>query len=200
MSVFNNFKYLLPLLFVFAVIVIPTSWSAAVDHGNPASSEYYRQPKQINERISNIIAENVLNFAHKMGIELAALDPHAENSEIFSPVSIATTLSFLMLGAKGNTYHELKRLLALDSDSELMQNPSKYHEELGMMLNDLENSNADSSGNYKRSIAKWRFTTSRTPSNRRERQPKAVIPHIIRLANGIFLQSNTLNPDYRYVF
>ena len=199
MGVFNNFTHLLPLLFVFAVIVVPTSWSAAVNHGNSAASGYYRQPKQINERISNLIAENILNFAHNLGVELTALDPRSEKSQIFSPLSVMTTLSFLMLGAKGNSYHELKQLLGLNSDSELIQNPSKYHEEFGMMLNDLENSNVNKSGDYKRPIAKWRFTTSRSPSSRRETQSKAIIPHTIRLANGLFLQSNTLNPDYRYV-
>lgn len=122
MGVFNNFTHLLPLSFVFAVIVIPTSWSAAVNHGNSASSVYYRQPKRIDERISNLIAENVLNFAHNLGVEL---NPNAENSEIFSPLSIMTTLSFLMLGAKGNSYQELKQLLGLNSDSELKQDPSK---------------------------------------------------------------------------
>ncbi|TMW42983.1 hypothetical protein DOY81_011936 [Sarcophaga bullata] len=198
MGVFNNFTHLL-LSFVFAVIVIPTSWSAAVNHGNSASSQYYRQPKQIDERISNLIAENVLNFAHNLGVELAALDPHSEKSEIFSPLSLMTTLSFLMLGAKGNSYQQLKQLLGLNSDSELKQNPSKYHEELGMMLNELENSNAYNSGDYKRPIAKWRLTTSRNPSSRIEHQSKVIIPHTIRLANGLFLQSNTLNPDYRQV-
>ncbi|TMW40902.1 hypothetical protein DOY81_014018, partial [Sarcophaga bullata] len=212
MGLFKNFSHPLTLSFLFVVVVIRTSWSvnvstsagqnpATVNHANPASSEFYNQPKQIDERISNLIADNVLHFGHQMGLELAALDPHAEKSEIFSPLSIMTALSLLMLGAKGKSYQELKQLLALDSDSELIQNPSKYHEEFGMMLNDIENSNVNYDGVYKRPNAKWRFTTLfKRPAVRVRGRVNPVVPHIIRVANGLFLQSgNTLNPDYRQV-
>ena len=209
MGKFKKFTHPLTLSFLFVAIVIRTSWSvnvstsagqnpATVNHGNPSSSEFYRQPKQIDERISNLIAENVLHFGHQVGLELAALDPHAEKSEIFSPLSIMTALSLLMLGAKGKSYQELKQLLALDSDSELIQNPSKYHEEFGMMLNDLENSNVNYDGVYKRPNANWRFTTLKRPTIRVSGRAQPVVPHIIRVANGLFLQSgNTLNPDYK---
>lgn len=209
MGVFNNLTHPLTLSFLFVVIAVRTSWSvdvkssagqnpSAVSHRNPASSVFYRQSKQIDERISNLIAENVLHFGHNLGLELAALDPHAENSEMFSPLSIMTALSLLMLGAKGKSYQELKQLLALDSDSELIQNPSKYHEEFGMMLNDLENSNVNYDGVNKRPNANWRFSKLKTPPVRSQSRTQAPPSHTIRIANGLFLQSGyTLNPDYR---
>ncbi|XP_037823418.1 serine protease inhibitor 28Dc [Lucilia sericata] len=173
--------------------------AAGVSHLNPSSWKS-RSSKQVDERISDIIAENVLHFGHNLGLELAALDPYAERSEIFSPLSIMAALSMLTLGAKGRSYQELKQLLGLDSDSELIENPSKYHEEFGLMLNDLQHINVNAGGLNKRSNANWRFTTLKTAPIRSTSRTKTPVEHIINVANGLFVQSGyTLNPDYRQV-
>ncbi|KNC29032.1 hypothetical protein FF38_10172 [Lucilia cuprina] len=173
--------------------------AAGVSHLNPSLWKS-RSSKQVDERISDIIAENVLHFGHNLGLELAASDPHAERSEIFSPLSIMAALSMLTLGAKGRSYQELKQLLGLDSDSELVENPSKYHEEFGLMLNDLQHTNVNAGGLNKRTNANWRFTTLKTAPVRSTSRTKTPVEHIINVANGLFVQSGyTLNPDYRQV-
>lgn len=52
-------------------------------------------------------------------------------------MSIAATLSLVLLGAKGNTYNELLHALGLDADQMLMVSPYKIHEEFGLILEDI---------------------------------------------------------------
>ncbi|XP_065356954.1 serine protease inhibitor 28Dc [Calliphora vicina] len=226
MRILNNFMH--PLTLTLLAVVIHLSWtvdlktndhlirdilvpnhekrwktpSDGVRHTNPLLSKFSRTTnKQVDERISDIIAENVLHFGHSLGLELAALDPYATRSEIFSPLSIMGALSLLTLGAKGRSYQELKQLLGLDSDSELIQNPSKYHEEFGLMLNDMQHTNVNIGGVNKRPNANWRFTTLKTaPVRASSNRVKPPVEHIIKVANGLFVQSGyTLNPDYSQV-
>lgn len=152
--------------------------------------------KPVDQRLSDVIAENVLHFGHSMGLELSALDPQASKSEIFSPLSVMAALSMLTLGAKSRTYQELKLLLGLDADSELIQDSNKYHEEFGLMLNDLQHKNAYKDGVNKRPNAIWRYTTLKQAPVRPSRI-RGPIDHVIKVANGLFVQNTySLNPDY----
>lgn len=209
MRCFNRFMHPLTLLSLLAV-VINKSWAMDVktsenllrnilqNNAYPVSPKYSRLFTVVDQRIGDIIAENVLHFGHNLGLELAALDPLATKSEIFSPLSIMAALSLLMLGAKGRSYQELKQLLALDSDSEFINNPSKYHEQFGLMLNDLQYTNVNSGGATKRPNANWRHTKLKRAPIRTTSRNKSPVEHIIKVTNGLFVQSGyTLNPDYR---
>ncbi|KAM7353830.1 serpin 28Dc [Cochliomyia hominivorax] len=224
MRIFNNFIHLLTPTLIF-VIIIQTSWTT--DHKinenllrdilqNSRNDQHWknsaasmgvnlkyplRSLKQIDERISDVIAENVLHFGHNLALELAAQDPQSTRSEIFSPLSIMAALSLLTLGAKGKSYQELKQLIGLDSDTELIQNPSKFHEEFALMLNDLQYTDVNNvGGSKKRSNANWRETKIKMAPVRSTNNKKVPIEHVIRVANGLFVQSGyTINPDYSQV-
>lgn len=220
MSIFNSFQLALALL-VFTIF-IQTSWTAVdfkqdllrdiirnplngQNWNNPAAavshataSVFTQSSKQYNAEIADLIAENVLHFGHNIGLQLAALDPYASHSEIFSPLSVMSALSFLMLGAKGKSYQELKQLIGLDFDSELSTYPSKYHEELGLMLNDLQHLNSNRGAYNRRQNANWRNTNLKSAPIRSSGRTEVAVDHIIKVANGLFVQSGyTINPHYR---
>lgn len=63
--------------------------------------------------VSDELAKNVLQFAQEMGTSV--LQNSDKPTEIFSPLSIYAVLSMILLGANGQTYNELMRLLNLNS-------------------------------------------------------------------------------------
>lgn len=226
MRIFNKFVQSLNVsLLLIVVIVIQTSWTAELKNtenlirdifsqqtnnqhwkNNPAANNgnhknILRSLKPIDDRISDVIADNVLQFGNNLALEIAKLDPRSSQSEIFSPLSIMAALSLLTLGAKGRSYQELKQLIGLESDTELIQNPSKYHEEFGLMLDDLQHTEVNSgknSGVGKRPNANWRQSPLKVAPVVSTNSKKAVMEHIVKVANGLFVQSGySLNPDYR---
>lgn len=152
---------------------------------------------QIDQRISDVIAGNVLGFGHSVGLGLGSQTNNNADSIIFSPLSLMTALSLLTLGAKGKSYQELSELLGLNSDSELIQNPNKFHEQFGLMLNDLQHKNFNRDNNNRRPNAIWHSKKSRGLGEIRMRN-RPPVEHIIKVANGLFVQNGySLNLDYR---
>lgn len=153
-----------------------------------------------NGDISDVIAENVLQFGLDIAQKLNELDPSASRSEIFSPLSVLSALSLLMLGAKGKSYQQLTKVIGIENSAELASNPSKYHELFGAMVDDMEH--FDVNDNQKSSTRKhpnWWHSLQNiiTRMGSNPRKPEQ-IQHTINVANGLFVQTDySLNPDYR---
>ncbi|XP_073825648.1 serpin 28Dc [Musca autumnalis] len=154
---------------------------------------------------TDIIAENVLQFGLNMAQQLNFMDPSASRSEIFSPLSLMSALSLLMLGAKGKTYHELKTVLGLDNVPEFTTNPGKFHQIFSSMLDDMQHFDVNTAGaagvTNMRKHPNWFYTTIKkliggSASTRKSEE----IIHTINIANGLFVQDGySLNPDYRQI-
>uniref|UniRef100_A0A1A9WHJ0 Serpin domain-containing protein n=1 Tax=Glossina brevipalpis TaxID=37001 RepID=A0A1A9WHJ0_9MUSC len=162
------------------------------------STNRFERPKQFDQRICDVIAKNVLNFARLLGAQLNSL----ERSEIFSPLSIMSALSLLTLGAKGRSYQELKQMIGLDNDSELMSNPQKFYTEFALMLEEIQHMQENDSKERTRKKTNWRTTNFKNSPTRQttnsRNQPAA--EHVIRIANGIFIQNDyALNPNYKQI-
>ncbi|XP_075152805.1 serpin 28Dc [Haematobia irritans] len=200
---------------IFSPYPIPTSQSSTfptkpVFQSTPvfssSSANGFTPPSLVNSQSeiidAEVIAENVLQFGHDIAQQINQLDPYAAQSEVFSPLSIMSALSLLMLGSRGKSYQELKKLIGLDKSPELERNPSKYHELFGSMLYDMENFdvNALNAASLERNHPKWRYsmnTNSRGVSN--TGKPDNIL-HTINVANGLFVQTGySLNPDYSQV-
>lgn len=141
-------------------------------------------------QVSELIASNVLTLAHDIGQNI--LVESQSKSEVFSPVSIYSALSLLLLGANGQTFDELMRLMNLDRDTYLAQNPWKIHEEMGLLLEDLTRNNVNPF--HQRSQHEWKV--NRGPVSGAYRNELS--DYRISVANGLFLQTGfSLRPDYR---
>lgn len=158
------------------------------------STDRFTRPEQFDERISNVIAKNILNFAHLIGAQLNSL----ERSEIFSPLSIMSALSLLTLGAKGRSYQELKQFIGLDNDSELMSNPQKFYREFALMLAEIQYRHKNETEESTRKQPIWRTTNFNASPMRPTTNGRNKPEHIVKIANGIFIQNNyALNPHYK---
>lgn len=153
-----------------------------------------------NGDISDVIAENVLQFGLDIAQKLNELDPSASRSEIFSPLSVLSALSLLMLGAKGKSYQELTKVIGIENSPELASNPSKYHELFGAMVDDMEHFDVNDNGKSStRKHPNWWHSLQNmiTRMGSNPRKPEQ-IQHTINVANGLFVQNDySLNPDYR---
>lgn len=76
------------------------------------SNSLEHDPK-FDARVSDVLARNVLQFAQEIGTSI--LQDSDKASEVFSPLSIFTALSMLLLGSNGQTYQELMSLLKLNN-------------------------------------------------------------------------------------
>lgn len=73
--------------------------------------ENYARPN--DERISELLAKNVLQLSQEIGTTI--LQDSDKPTEVFSPLSIYTALSILLMGANGQTFHELMSLLKINN-------------------------------------------------------------------------------------
>ncbi|KAH8281621.1 hypothetical protein KR054_001778 [Drosophila jambulina] len=138
---------------------------------------------QVDLKTSEQISRSVLQFAYILGEHMGQ-----RKTEIFSPLSIVSSLALLFLGAKGRSYEELASVFEIRDNA-------KLHQQFGLMLRDLQQPTLDqvSAG---RPLTNWR-ATSPMRSNRKSQRPGA---HEVHLANGFFTATGfTLNPDYRQV-
>uniref|UniRef100_A0A1I8Q8A1 Serpin domain-containing protein n=1 Tax=Stomoxys calcitrans TaxID=35570 RepID=A0A1I8Q8A1_STOCA len=151
--------------------------------------------------VMEMVAENVLQFGHDIAHRINELDPYGSRSEIFSPLSVMSALSLLMLGSRGKSYQELKKLIGLDKSIELERHPSTYHEIFGSMLSDMEHFdvNANNEVPTQRKSPPWRHSMSMNMNPRGGKKPEGIL-HTISVANGLFVQTGySLNPDYSQV-
>ncbi|XP_055683576.1 serine protease inhibitor 28Dc-like [Lutzomyia longipalpis] len=125
-----------------------------------------------------LTAKNVLNLAQKIGGVLGNI--RSDKAIVYSPVSIAAALQLVLLGANGETYNELLRLLSVD-------NPGRLHEDFGASIGDL-------------------LATSVDDVNGKGEKTNTIVngagslDHHVSIVNGLFVQNGfSIRPDYRSV-
>ncbi|XP_059619212.1 serine protease inhibitor 28Dc [Phlebotomus argentipes] len=123
-------------------------------------------------------AKNILNLAQKIGEALMA--SRSEKVFVYSPVAIAAALQLVLLGANGETYNELLKLLSTDNSQTL-------HEDFAATISDLLATNFDDVND----------------SNVKTNQIAAgagSVDHRISVVNGLFVQNGySIRPNYRTV-
>lgn len=114
-------------------------------------------------------SDKLLAFSHRLADRL--ISETREKSVVFSPLSVASALQLLVLGARGRTHEELTQLLGYQltaASSEAIHND--YERLIGQLL--ASNSNLN--------------------------DPE--IDHFVRLSNALFVQQGfSLRPDYKAV-
>ncbi|SPP79442.1 serine protease inhibitor 28Dc [Drosophila guanche] len=147
--------------------------------GSSASGSSY-----VDVASSDQIARSVFNFAQNLANQLSV---RYRKTEIFSPLSIASSLALLLLGAKGRSYQELSSVFGT-SDT------IKFHEQFGLMLQDVRQPTMELVSAQRPQVP-WR-----TSSGRQYRRYLRPAPHEVHLANGLFTQAGyTLNAGYSQV-
>lgn len=153
---------------------------------------------RFDARVSERIATNALDVAHDIGA--AVLADSTKGSEVFSPLSIYSALSLLLLGASGSTFDELMRLMHFESDAYLTANPWKIHEDFGLLLEDVTRVDGQNP-TRRRSPTAWKV-------HRGPAMPSAAAggsyrgdtlsDYRVSVANGLFVQQGySLRADYR---
>lgn len=152
--------------------------------------------------VSARIAANALDVAHDIGVTVLAEEGSNKKAEVFSPLSIYSALSLLLLGASGSTFDELLRLMHFDTDTFLSANPWKIHEDFGLLLEDVARIGANPA--HRREQTGWKV--HRGPAVPMEVSAVAggsyrgetLHDYRVSVANGLFVQNGySLRPDYR---
>lgn len=92
--------------------------------------------------IENIIARGVLQFALQLDFALSSEDYRNiddMSNVVFSPLSIASALTVLMLGAAGRTYTEIANVLGLAAGIDLVSRGDELHYHFGRFIRKIEN-------------------------------------------------------------
>lgn len=137
------------------------------------------------------LSYSVTNVARGLSIELMT---DSSKSDIFSPLSIVSSLLLLMRAARGYTRLELLELLQLSEKYQINDPtiPRNYGQLLTELLDDSsygiigENPNWLNESKCIGPEEDYSYEDEELPDSYKEQQPE---PNIIRLANAIFVQS-----------
>lgn len=141
---------------------------------------------------SDAIARSVLDFAHNLGQKLMT---NYQKTEIFSPLSLMSSLALLMVGAKGRSHDELISLF----DPEVQASPTMLHDQFGLMLNDVIQPTL-ATVSQRRTLDPWRYDRGTGNIRLTRRSFNRPVVHTVHVANGVFTKLGySLNPDYRNV-
>lgn len=77
-----------------------------------ATNEPGNDPR-FDARISELLSKNVLQFAQEIGTTI--LQDSDKRTEVFSPLSIYSALSMLLMASNGQTFQELMNLLKVNN-------------------------------------------------------------------------------------
>ncbi|KAH8307151.1 hypothetical protein KR044_006062, partial [Drosophila immigrans] len=135
--------------------------------------------------VAEMIAEDVTNF----GLNLVQkMNTEYRKTLLISPASLASVLSMLMLGAKGQSFKELSSLFSI-------KDPVKLHEQFGLLLIDAQIPYMEETSEV-RKVLQWIGDSLQISSHAYPTEP---IEHQeVHIANGFFVQNNySINIDYR---
>lgn len=82
------------------------------DDQSSTTNEPGSDPK-FDARISELLSKNVLQFAQEIGTMI--LQDSDKKTEVFSPLSIYSALSMLLMGSNGQTFQELMNVLKVNN-------------------------------------------------------------------------------------
>lgn len=96
-------------------LLLATILLVCAQHGSNQSSQWnsLEDDPRFDARVSELLAKNMLQLAQELGTTI--LQDSDKATEVFSPLSIYTALSILLMGANGQTFQELMSLLKINS-------------------------------------------------------------------------------------
>ncbi|XP_062138557.1 serine protease inhibitor 28Dc-like isoform X1 [Drosophila sulfurigaster albostrigata] len=148
-------------------------------HGGAAAGD------NVDVVASDQIARNLLSFAQNLSQQIGI---NYHKTTIFSPLSIASALALILLGAKGRSYSELSQLFG---QTDVVQ----FHQQFGLMMRDIQQPTKATTSPV-RQLDNWHSDSVRKSLRNYPRNRSALME--VHIANGLFLQRGySLNPDYR---
>lgn len=78
-----------------------------------AQNKQTENDPKFDARVSDVLANNVLQLSQEIGTTV--LQDSDKSTEVFSPLSIYTALSMILMGANGRTFQELTNLLKINN-------------------------------------------------------------------------------------
>lgn len=93
--------------------------------------------------MNNIIARGIWKFTLDMEREIyrtrnTSMSYQPDNI-VFSPISLAVTLTLVLAGSAGRTFDEVSKVLGLEAGIDISRNSEIVHQMFGMLLNQLHN-------------------------------------------------------------
>ncbi|KAG8235699.1 hypothetical protein J437_LFUL014043 [Ladona fulva] len=85
------------------------------------------------KKVDNIIAKGILRLTLEMDMALRK-ELGTKTNILFSPVSIASALALVLLGAGGKTFEETAQVMGVASGVEIGSRPHLIHEQFGRLL------------------------------------------------------------------
>ncbi|XP_069693860.1 leukocyte elastase inhibitor-like [Periplaneta americana] len=127
-------------------VPLPDSSSIKFQNDGSDSSNTIR-----DDLIEKFIARGMLQFALQMNFALSSDDYVGRGNDenlIFSPISIASALALVMLGAAGKTYTELSSVLGLVSGEDLSISADELHYYFGKLVKRIDIRHTSSNSTY----------------------------------------------------
>lgn len=103
----------LKILGVGFLLLSPILQLVCAEDGKSHGQRTEEDDSRFDARISELLAKNMLQLSQEIGTTI--LQDSDKASEVFSPLSIYTTLSILLMGANGHTFQELMNLLKINN-------------------------------------------------------------------------------------
>jgi len=137
------------------LLLLAVPMEAMIIFENPAaansSAEGFSYSDPYRDRVDQLIRRALADFSLRMESQVVP-SPNV----VFSPLSIASVLALVLLGARGPTHAEVARLLGVTAGINLTGRSGSVHEELGRLLDMLEQQRASLDGSVV-SIARGLF-------------------------------------------
>lgn len=94
------------------LLLAPILIVSANERSHESTMEDLDRMERFDSRVSELLARNMLQLSQEIGTTILQ---DSDKSEVFSPLSIYTALSILLMGANGQTYQELMNLLKVNN-------------------------------------------------------------------------------------
>ena len=109
----------------------------------PTAAETEHPLQEWKDHVNNIISRGIWNFTLDMEREIyrtrsISMSDKPDNI-VFSPISLAVTLTLVLAGSAGRTFDEVSKVLGLEGGIDISRNSEIVHQMFGMLLNQLHN-------------------------------------------------------------
>ena len=109
----------------------------------PAAAETEHPLQEWKDHVNDIIARGIWKLALDVEREIyrtrnTSMSYQPDNI-VFSPISLAVTLTLVLAGSAGRTFDEVSKVLGLESGIDISRNSEIVHQMFGMLLNQLQN-------------------------------------------------------------
>ncbi|XP_076681441.1 leukocyte elastase inhibitor [Andrena cerasifolii] len=134
-----------PQNFPVPSLPIPTTTATTITQQQtvPAAAETEHPLQEWKDHVNDIIARGIWKLTLDMEREIyrtrnTSMSYQPDNI-VFSPISLAVTLTLVLAGSAGRTFDEVSKVLGLEGGVDISRNSEIVHQMFGMLLNQLHN-------------------------------------------------------------